>query len=302
MLLQEYSQFQLNPNNADSIFGCGFVSRNSQGPLLVDNVSPMYHCSVLIEGKGILIDQQFNSYPVAAGCAFQQFPGVRYTLYTDNSQPWKEFQITFGKPTMEALHTLSSFHSENLVFQMQIHPHLRQWMMEVSQVAANSPPDIRLETYFELQRLLLTIHLQEDDSDFSLALSVIHFACYTMMKNLQNPPSVKELAKACNLSYGKLSQIFKQYTQSTPLRFLQHYKFCYADRLLHEGASIRDVAALLGYSDQFAFSKQFKQDMGNSPSESRRDRPVPIWDGQSDPEVRPIKSLLTKDKKRAAEN
>lgn len=285
MSTDEYKEYQLNPENNASIFGAGYLSRNAQNTLLIDNVSQMYHCSVVLEGKGILIDQQCNAYPITAGCAFQRFPDMRYTLYIDKAQPWLEYQITMSEPAVEALRTLSSFHGGHPVFQLQIHPYLRQWMTEVAQVAANAAADIRLESYFTLQRLLLAIQLQEDDSDFSMALSVIHFACYTTMKNLQNPPSVQELAKRCNLSYGKLAQIFKQYTKLSPLRFLQHYKFCYADRLLHEGTSIREVASQLGYSDQFTFSKQFKKDMGISPSESRHHNPVPFWDGKSDPQA-----------------
>lgn len=283
--MQNYNQYQLNSHNDMSVFGMGFLSRDPNDAQLVDSVSPLYHCSVLMEGKGILIDQQFNSYPISVGCAFQRFPNTRYTLYIDKTQPWKEYQITFSEPVMNALRTISSFHNSNPVFKLQLHPHLQQWMIEMANITAVAAQDIMLETYFDLQRLLLDIHLQEDDSDFSLALSVIRFAGCIVMKDIQNPPSVKELAKACNLSYGKFVQIFKQYTQTSPLRFLQHYKFCYADRLLHEGRSIRDVASLLGYSDQFSFSKQFKQTMGISPSKSRRYRPVPLWDGQSDPEI-----------------
>ncbi len=283
--MEDYNQYQLNSHNDMSVFGMGFLSRNSDHAQLVDSVSPLYHCSVLMEGKGIIIDQQFHSYPVSVGCAFQRFPNTRYTLYIDKSQPWKEYQITFSEPAINALRTISSFHNNNPVFKLQLHPSLQQWMVEMAKITAVAAQDIILETYFDLQRLLLTIHLQEDDSDFSLALSVIRYASCIVMENIQKPPSVKELAKACNLSYGKFVQIFKQYTQISPLRFLQHYKFCYADRLLHEGRSIRDVASLLGYSDQFSFSKQFKQTMGISPSKSCRHRPVPLWDGQSDPEI-----------------
>lgn len=282
---QQYTQLQLNPQNDDSIFGAGYLSRRSQNDLFVNYTSQLYYCSVVLEGKGILIDRDFNSYPITAGFAYQRFPGMAYTLHTDLTQPWVEYQIALSRPTMEALRTILTFHNDHLVFRLQLHPHLKQWMNEIANVVINASKDLRLETYFELQRLLLTIHLQEDDTDFSLALSIIRFACYTVMKNLQQSPSVQEIAESCNVSYGKLAQIFKQYTQSSPLQFLQHYKFCYADKLLHEGASIRDVAAMLGYSDQFSFSKQFKRSMGISPSESQRHRPVPHWDGKTDPEI-----------------
>ena len=285
MPTQNYTQHQLNPDNNDSVFGAGILSRSSLQDHLINHSSQFYHCSIVLAGKGILIDQNFNSYPLTVGCAYQRFPGSVYTLYTDTTQPWEEYQITLNKPTMGALQTITSFHHDHLVFRLQLHPHLRQWMGEVAEIMANGPKDIHLENFFDLQRLLLAIHLQEDDLDFSLAISVIRFACYTVMKNLQDSPSVQEIAEACNVSYGKLSQIFKKYTQYSPLQFLQHYKFCYADRLLHEGASIRDVAAMLGYSDQFAFSKQFKRSMGISPSESQRHRPVPLWDGQTDPGI-----------------
>lgn len=285
MLMQNYTQIQLNPDNQDSIFGAGILLRRSQQDHFINDSSPFYHCSIVLNGKGILIDQNFSSYPLTAGCAYQRFPGSAYTLYTDTAQPWEEYQITLNKPTMDSLRTITSFHHDHVVFRLQLHPHLRQWMNEIAELAAGGLEDLHLETFFDLQRLLLALHLQEDNSDFALAISIIRFACYTVMNNLQNSPSMQEIADACNISYGKLSQIFKQYTQYSPLQFLQHYKFCYADRLLHEGTSIRDVASMLGYSDQFSFSKQFKRSMGISPSESQRYRPVPHWDGHEDPEI-----------------
>lgn len=285
MSIPYYTQHQLNPDNHNSTFGAGMLLRNPQQNQLINYSSQFYHCSIILSGRGILIDQNFNSYPLTPGYAYQRFPNSAYTLYADLSQPLEEYQITLSKPTMDSLRVITPFHHDHLVFRLQLHPHLRQWMSEIAELAANGPKDLLLETFFDLQRLLLTIHLQEDNSDFALALSVIRFACYTVMKNLQNSPSVQEIADACNVSYGKLSQIFKQHTQYSPLQFLQHYKFCYANRLLHEGTSIRDVASMLGYSDQFSFSKQFKRSMGISPSESQRHQPVPLWDGQTDPGI-----------------
>lgn len=271
-----YTQYQLNPANEASIFGTGFLERNTQEDLYTNHVSGQYHCSIVLGGQGVLIDGNFNTYPLMPNCVIQRFPGVPYTLYADLSQPWREYQLSLGKPTLDALKSIASFHDEKPVFQVQMYPHLRQWMNDVTETAQTSPKDLLLEAYFELQRLLLTIHMQEEDSDFAYALSLIRYASHYTMDHLQTPISVQELADACKVPYSRLSQVFKKHTQTTPLKYLQHYKFCYADRLLHEGQSIREVAALMGYSDQFAFSKQFKRSMGVSPSVSQRTRPVSL--------------------------
>ena len=193
--------------------------------------------------------------------------------------------MSFNQETAKALQTISGFHHHAPVFQVELYPYLRRWMMELTSNLMELPDGIRLDLYFELQRLLLAVHFQEDDSDFARVLSVIHFACDIVMKNLKDPPTIQELSESCGVSREKFSAIFKTYTGMSPLRFLQHYKFCYADRLLHDGMQIRHVADLFGYSDQFSFSKQFKKSMGVSPSECQRKKTVPNWDGQSDPQA-----------------
>lgn len=274
-----YREYTLNPSNQASVFGAGFLERREAS--FSGQVSEQYHCHVILAGQGLLIDDSLHSCPLTAGCVFQQFPGKAYTLYVDTAQSFTEFQLTLSSATLDALRTISRFHEGAPVFQIQMYPHLRQWMHDMTLTASTSPPALLLEAYFELQRLLLTIHMQEENDDYAYALSLIRFASHYTMDHLETPLSVQTLADACKVSYSRLSQVFKAYTQMTPLKYLQHYKFCYADRLLHEGRSIQEVAGLLGYSDQFAFSKQFKRSMGISPSIIQRSRsPLPDADSR----------------------
>ena len=83
--------------------------------------------------------------------------------------------------------------------------------------------------------------------------------------------SLRELAEDLQLSPGYLSVQIKRQTGMNFSEYLMHVRLEQAKRLL-EGSDIRiaDVAAQVGYADQFYFSRLFKRATGITPSDYRR--------------------------------
>lgn len=264
----EYREYQIREGYPQARIGAGFVERKRQEELFMYRRFEGYQLSVVLEGSGMLIDGDANAWPISRHSAFQCFPGQTLSLFADLSKPWREFQMTVSAPVLESLLTLSAFHDRENVFQIELYPHLTLWMNDITQALASAQPALLIENFFELQRLILNIHMQQEASEDAFALSLIRRASVMALQDPGKPVSISEIADAFYVSQARLSRIFKKYTQTTPLKYLQHLRFCYADRLLHEGRGIREVAAMFGYSDQFSFSKQFKQSMGISPSVS----------------------------------
>jgi AraC-like DNA-binding protein len=82
--------------------------------------------------------------------------------------------------------------------------------------------------------------------------------------------TLKDAAKSCNVSVEYLCRLFQRYEGRSPYQRLLRAKMSCAATLLRSGnALIKDVAAELGYSDPFHFSRVFKRVFGCPPTSVR---------------------------------
>ncbi len=82
---------------------------------------------------------------------------------------------------------------------------------------------------------------------------------------------VEELAEGVGLSRAAFSERFHRQVGSPPLRYLRAWRMLRARRdLLQYGATIRAVAANVGYRSAHGFSRAFRRFFGHSPSVLRR--------------------------------
>lgn len=83
---------------------------------------------------------------------------------------------------------------------------------------------------------------------------------------------METLAEISGLSMSQLERNFKKIFHMTPLQFIQKTRLEHALRLLDQDMTITDISASCGYTDHSAFSRQFKQLTGVSPSQFKERR------------------------------
>lgn len=89
-------------------------------------------------------------------------------------------------------------------------------------------------------------------------------------ENILSGITLQRAAEHVELSPKYFSKQFKKQFNMTFKEFLYRAKIDYAKVLLQEtGYSIKKIALLLGYSDQYIFSNQFKKETGMPPSKKR---------------------------------
>jgi AraC-like DNA-binding protein len=91
-----------------------------------------------------------------------------------------------------------------------------------------------------------------------------------MREHLDQPLQVATLAAVANISQSHFFALFKRRTGHAPMDYFTRLRMQQACRLLDgTSASVKEVAATLGYEDAFYFSRVFKLFNRVSPSEYR---------------------------------
>jgi AraC-like DNA-binding protein len=97
----------------------------------------------------------------------------------------------------------------------------------------------------------------------SIALAIEY-----MKNNLDQPITRDEVARACNMSYGYFSKVFRLRTGHTFTELLNHFRIEKACALIDEtNLNINHIALDCGFNDQSYFTKVFRRYMGATPKE-----------------------------------
>ncbi|WP_070108555.1 AraC family transcriptional regulator [Burkholderia plantarii] len=83
------------------------------------------------------------------------------------------------------------------------------------------------------------------------------------------PLNLKQLAEMAGMSVAQLERYFHKVFHLTPRQVLLKTRLDAATALLVKHDKVTDVAALCGYTDHSAFSRQFKATVGVTPTEYR---------------------------------
>lgn len=102
-------------------------------------------------------------------------------------------------------------------------------------------------------------------------LDRVHHARDILRQQLDNPPSLGELARLVGLNDCTLKQEFRQVFGTTVFGYLHDYRMQQAQKTLEMGDwSVGEVARMVGYTNLSAFSRAFTKQFGASPKNYRR--------------------------------
>jgi AraC-like DNA-binding protein len=103
--------------------------------------------------------------------------------------------------------------------------------------------------------------------------NIIERCIIIMKENLQENLTLDELARKACVSASYLSALFKQKTHYSPMHLYTSLKIQRASQLLRVSKMpIKQIAEEMGYTDQYSFSRSFKQIMGTSPKKFRENK------------------------------
>lgn len=100
-------------------------------------------------------------------------------------------------------------------------------------------------------------------------------ALLRLMDRIREQPSLRlsldEMAEETRLSVAQFNRRFLALSGESPINFAIRHRILHAKHYLHGSTQqINEIAHLLGYTDIYFFSRQFKQSTGMSPSVYRK--------------------------------
>ena len=120
--------------------------------------------------------------------------------------------------------------------------------------------------YSKLSRRAPAVHRTNVQDKSALVRNVILNLEIMYARNVD----VAQIARDHNISYSRLSRIFKEVTGSTIIEHLTEIRVQHAkELLLKSNLSIREISTLTGFNDPYYFSKVYKRAVGLSPGRSR---------------------------------
>jgi AraC-like DNA-binding protein len=117
--------------------------------------------------------------------------------------------------------------------------------------------------------LMLFVH-QKIDKNKKLKDTPIEKLINFMKKKIAEKLTINEMAAIISFSPSHLYNQFKSQTGYSPLDYFIHLKIQYAcDYLNNTDLRIKEIAPLVGYDDQYLFTRIFTKIMGQSPRSYR---------------------------------
>ena len=183
------------------------------------------------------------------------------------------FDLSEKSPVLQSLLQ----NTQPLLFEQMIYPSLQKIVDEI----VSESVDPTFELFYRRVRAeelicRLLMELEKRDEQKLYALNTIDIqATYKVkeqiLKHLETPPVINELAVCANMSPSKLKRLFKQIFGNSIFSYYQEFRMQEAARLLtEEKLSVSDVGYKLGFTNLSHFSRVFEEHIGMKPKQYSR--------------------------------
>lgn len=137
---------------------------------------------------------------------------------------------------------------------------------------------VLLKNFLQIVELLAECNSKQSDNDVHHRNSYIEQAVKYIQENYSNPSlSINDVSTYISVHRNYLSSLFKRNLGVTFTQYLTQKRMEQAIVLLkNSDYSVAGVAAMVGYTDQFYFSKLFKKYNTVSPSQYRKNSANPV--------------------------
>ena len=250
-----------------AIFNCGrehCAPLHSWGPAVRDH----YLIHLVVGGHGFYrVGEQ--EYSLGPGDLFLLRPGQLAGYMASEDDPWEYCWVGFTGAYAAKLVQHPPLTEQTLVFHSGEPEPLRQALESIFE-ARGPRPENEAAMVGNLYLFLAELMHQAAEKEIrapSAGSQYVLSAIKYIQFNYSHEITIDDIARTVGVSRSHLYRLFMSNVGQSPIDYLTAYRIGEACNLLKNSQlSIAEIAASVGFSDKFYFSRVFKKSMGMPPS------------------------------------
>ncbi len=224
------------------------------------------------EGRGS-VTMRHATFKIEAGQGFVVFPGVETRIQSHYKETMNVTWIAFSGYLVDRYLSRANLSVYEPVFTDNATGEGRGFfdaLLWASQQFPNRYCKIMAQLYsimgFLIDNASSQTRAEANSPEFYL-MRALDFIDTNYYENI----TIEDISQSAGTSRKALTAVFSSLTGFSPKDYLIYYRISKAVDLLRDpNLSIEMIASSVGYNDQFYFSKQFKKNVGMTPSECRK--------------------------------
>jgi AraC-like DNA-binding protein len=227
----------------------------------------------ILSGKGRFLSTNDKGaeeiYSLEGGQGFLIWPHQQ-TFYTaDEKDPWVYAWVDFDGLKARELVTQAGLTYNNPIYISKNNEEQEKMKNELLTIV-NSQNSLPLSTighlYLFISALIASSSMRKKVTGSGLRDLYIREALTFIEQHYHENLGVEDIAVFCNLDRSYLGKIFKSVLNSSPQDFLIRYRINKSCELMKiTDHTIAEISEMVGYPNQFNFSRVFKKTIGKSP-------------------------------------
>jgi AraC-like DNA-binding protein len=263
----DLSLYQFGYEKCDPLHSFGPATRNHF----------LFH--YVLSGKGRFETRddrdRLNTYHLEAGQGFLIWPRQHTFYIADERTPWVYAWVEFDGLKARELMTQAGLSFNYPIYTSKNTEEREKMKDELLAIVRdkNSPPLSTIgHLYLFMSALITSSSLRKKVTGGSLRDFYIRESLTFIEQHYQDEISVEDIAAFCNLDRSYLGKVFKSVLNTRPQDFLIRFRINKSCELMKiTDRTIGEISAMVGYQNQFNFSRAFKLIMGKSPREWRNE-------------------------------
>ena len=232
-----------------------------------------YALVVLLKGTGVYRDARGREIPLQGGHAIHVFPELAHAYGPSTPEAeWNEIYVVYEGPIFSTLRDYSLLSAEQPISRLQDTSQTFERLKGIFEQPQPGAERQAARAVGEFLALLFDISAYPD----ATSTTAEDEAMRTAMGLLATPQderwlSAVEVAMRVGMTYETFRKRFRRSVGLPPARYQMQKKIERACASLYQGPpSLKQLAAELGFFDEFHFSKAFRQVIGQPPSAYRK--------------------------------